>query len=59
MDTLDAIKALVAKFDQNKESYLRSTYNEAQVRTEFIDPLFEALGWDVTNRQSFAEAFCS
>jgi hypothetical protein len=57
MDTLDAIKALVAKFDQNKESYLRSTYNEAQVRTEFIDPLFEALGWDVTNRQSFAEAY--
>jgi hypothetical protein len=57
MDTLDAIKALVAKFDQNKESYLRSTYNEAQVRTEFIDPLFEALGWDVTNRQGFAEAY--
>lgn len=57
MDTLDAIRALVAKFDQNKESYLRSTYNEAQVRTEFIDPLFEALGWDVTNKQGFAEAY--
>jgi hypothetical protein len=57
MDTLDAIRALVAKFDQNKESYLRSTYNEAQVRTEFIDPLFEALGWDVANRQGFAEAY--
>jgi hypothetical protein len=57
MDTLDAIRALVAKFDQNKDSYLRSTYNEAQVRTEFIDPLFEALGWDVANRQGFAEAY--
>jgi Eco57I restriction-modification methylase/TaqI-like C-terminal specificity domain/Type I restriction enzyme R protein N terminus (HSDR_N) len=57
METIDAIKALVAKFDQNKDSYLRSTYNEAQVRTEFIDPLFEALGWDVANRQGFAEAY--
>jgi predicted type IV restriction endonuclease len=29
-------------------SYKRGTFNnETQVRREFIDPMFEALGWDV------------
>jgi hypothetical protein len=30
---------------------------EAQLRAEFLDPFFEALGWDVTNRQGWAEAY--
>jgi predicted type IV restriction endonuclease len=31
------------------DSYKRGACgNETQVRREFIDPLFEALGWDVT-----------
>jgi hypothetical protein len=28
-----------------------------QARREFIDPLFEALGWDAHNRRGFAEQF--
>jgi hypothetical protein len=26
-------------------------YNEAQLRQEFVNPLFRELGWDVDNRQ--------
>jgi len=32
-------------------------YKEAHVRQEFINPFFEALGWDMANLQGFAEAY--
>ncbi len=32
-------------------------YNETQLRREFIDPFFEALGWDVTNKAGYAEQY--
>ena len=50
----DAVKRLVDHFDQNRDAYHSVSYNEAQLRREFIDPLFEALGWDVENRQGSA-----
>ncbi len=50
----DAVKRLVDRFDQNRDAYLSGSYNESQLRREFIDPLFEALGWDVENRQGSA-----
>ncbi len=48
---------LVKKFELNIDSYRNPAYNEAQVRQEFINPLFEILGWDMANRQGFAEAY--
>ena len=51
------LRELVERFRRNLDVYKRSTYNEAQVRREFIDPFFEALGWDVSNRQGFAEQY--
>src|SRR5437016_510584 len=35
----------------------KSSYNEAQVRQDFIDPLLRALGWDVDNLVGHAEAY--
>ena len=48
---------LVEHFERNIASYRAAGYNEAQVRTEFIDPMFEALGWDMANRAGNAEAY--
>ncbi len=31
------------------KEYTRSTYNETEVRVEFVNPFFKALGWDVDN----------
>jgi hypothetical protein len=45
----EKIEELVQAFKNNIEQYKLSTYKEAQVRKEFIDPLFNALGWDVSN----------
>jgi type I restriction-modification system DNA methylase subunit len=51
------IKELVERFQYNLDVYKKSTYNETQVRREFIDPFFEALGWDVSNKQGYAEQY--
>lgn len=48
---------LVERFERNLEAYKSGQYNETQVRREFIDPFFMALGWDVDNRQGYAEAY--
>jgi len=51
------VLALVERFRENLDSYRDSAYKEARVRREFIDPFFEALGWDVQNKQGYAEAY--
>jgi predicted type IV restriction endonuclease len=51
------ISELVERFDRNLEAYKQGKYNETQVRLEFINPLFEELGWDITNKQGYAEAY--
>ncbi|RIK62042.1 restriction endonuclease subunit M, partial [candidate division KSB1 bacterium] len=53
----DAILDLLARFERNRETYQANAYNETQLRREFIDPFFAALGWDVDNKQGFAEAY--
>lgn len=51
------IEELVARFEQNIESYQNQSYKETLVRVEFINPLFEALGWDLANKAGYAEAY--
>jgi len=51
------VKKLVDHFASNIEDYKRQGYYEAQVRKEFIDPFFEALGWDIANKGGIAEAY--
>ncbi|MFA4947624.1 MAG: N-6 DNA methylase [Candidatus Krumholzibacteriia bacterium] len=46
---------LVERFTTHRDAYVSSEYNETQVRREFIDPLFKALGWDMDNEQGNAE----
>jgi len=57
MNPPDRVKQLVETFDDNLESYKKGSYNETQTRREFIDPFFEELGWDITNKQGYAEAY--
>jgi len=48
---------LVETFNRNIEAYRSQQYNETQLRREFIDPFFEELGWDVTNKLGYAQAY--
>ncbi len=57
MKASQKVLELVDRFENNLESYKKGQFNETQVRREFIDPFFEELGWDVTNKQGYAEAY--
>jgi len=48
---------LVERFRSHLESYQSSGYHETEVRVEYIDPFFEALGWDVHNHSGYAEPY--
>ncbi len=54
---LDKLKELVDHFDNNLSQIKSQQYNETQARREFIDPFFTLLGWDVDNKQGYAEAY--
>src|SRR5438093_13777376 len=48
---------LIERFDRNRNAYRSEQYNEARLRIEFLNPLFEALGWDINNKQGYAPAY--
>jgi hypothetical protein len=54
MTAPDTIRILVDRFGTNLDQLRSAAYNETQIRREYLDPLFLALGWDVDNRQGFA-----
>ena len=56
-EALKQISNLVERFERNIEAYRNPAYNETQLRREFVDPFFEALGWDVTNKAGYAEQY--
>jgi predicted type IV restriction endonuclease len=51
------ITDLVERFEQQGDAYKSGAYNETQLRREFIDPMFKALGWDMDNVSGYAEAY--
>jgi len=51
------IQNLVNRFRDSRELYRSGRYNEAQLRQEFLNPFFEALGWDMDNRSNFAPQY--
>jgi hypothetical protein len=44
------IEELVDKFNSDPAFYRSAYFNETEVRTQFINPFFEALGWDVYHK---------
>lgn len=50
------IQKLVETFEQNIDSYHSTKKNETELRREFLDKFFTALGWDVVNEKGYDEA---
>ncbi|MCU0783299.1 MAG: Eco57I restriction-modification methylase domain-containing protein [Verrucomicrobia bacterium] len=47
---------LVETFGKNLAAYKSPGYDEANLRQEFLDPFFDALGWDMTNKAGLIPA---
>ena len=54
MSVPGSIEKLIRTFADNLDDYKRGALNETEVRVQFIDPMFKALGWDVHNEQGYA-----
>ena len=50
-NSLALVRRLVEDFRLQEAAYLSSDYQESQVRQDFIDKFFTALGWDVTHER--------
>jgi hypothetical protein len=53
----EGLVKLVDRFRRNFDDYTDPHYKETRLRREFVDPLFKLLGWDVDNKDGFAEAY--
>lgn len=56
-DVPPEIIELIDKFERNFEAYKNSNYKEEQLKQEFINPFFKALGWDVDNLSGAAPQY--
>ncbi|MBN9542722.1 MAG: N-6 DNA methylase [Alphaproteobacteria bacterium] len=51
------IKRLVENFDRVVQTGKIKQYNEAQTRLDYIDTFFEALNWDIRNKNGYAPSY--
>lgn len=49
--TLSLVRQLVNDFREHEKAYLAPSYQESQVRQDFVDKFFTALGWDVSHQR--------
>src|SRR5438105_2283718 len=53
----DLIKRLIEHFERQADQVRSAEYNETQLRIDFVNPMFRELGWDMDNRQGYAEQY--
>ncbi|MFO0801796.1 MAG: type I restriction endonuclease [Gemmataceae bacterium] len=51
------VQKLIQRFDDHSDHYRSAEYKEDQLRQEFINPLFESLGWDMANTEGHAPQY--
>lgn len=49
------VHELIQKYEDHFMQYQQSSYNETEVRIDFVNPFFEILGWDVLNKKSLPQ----
>jgi type I restriction-modification system DNA methylase subunit len=53
----DLIIQLVQHFHKSIDLYRSGALNETETRIQFINPFFEALGWDMSNREQVPDLY--
>ncbi|MDR3049417.1 MAG: N-6 DNA methylase [Elusimicrobiota bacterium] len=56
-ERIAALNSLIKKFEQNIVEYKSPQYKEANLRTDFLNPFFEILDWDIRNTAGKSEAY--
>ncbi len=50
-DAFEQVRTLAERFNANESAYLSPRYQEAEVRQDFLDKFWVALGWDVYHQE--------
>lgn len=46
---MDKLQSLINIYEKENKHFISSKYNEYQLRSDFLDPFFELLWWDIKN----------
>lgn len=46
---------LIEAYREHFPQYIKAEYNETEVRNDYVNPLFEILGWDVNNKKNLSQ----
>lgn len=57
MEAPPVVQELVERFLTNQQHFMSPAYGEAATRIEFVNPLFQSLGWDMSNAAGYADAY--
>ncbi|MBL9144908.1 MAG: N-6 DNA methylase [Verrucomicrobiaceae bacterium] len=57
MSSPQTLQELVTRFAEHIDAYKSGSYNETQLRRDFLDPFFKLLGWDIDNAAGYSEAY--
>jgi hypothetical protein len=57
MPAPQAVLDLVQRYEFNRHFYHKGQKNETELRREYLDQFFRALGWDVDNNKGWSEAY--
>jgi hypothetical protein len=52
-----AVLNLIQRYEANRRDYHKGQKNETELRREYLDQFFRALGWDVDNNKGWSEAY--
>lgn len=53
--TKEQLAELVQSYQHNFTQFQRATYNETQVRVDFVNRMFKILGWDIDNENGLPQ----
>jgi hypothetical protein len=53
----ETVVRLCRNFTEHLDHYKSQSYNETELRREYLDPFFKALGWDIDNERGYADAY--
>lgn len=51
----EQVSELAQRYSDNYPQFQRATYNETQVRVDFVNRFFKLLGWDVDNKRGLPQ----
>lgn len=51
----ERLAKLIEAYQEHYSQYKQTEYNETEIRNDYVNPLFEILGWDINNKKNLPQ----